>query len=62
VAVFILTLALSLLVAGGIWLTLGSRLRLSDDEELNEWLNFAAYYLGMLPVSFVLIFFGIGGL
>ena len=61
-AVFVLTLALSLFIAGGIWLTAGSRLRLSDDEQQNEWLNFAAYYLGTLPLSFVLIFFGIGGL
>ena len=54
-------MALSLFVAGGIWLTIGSRLSLSEDEQQNEWLNFAAYYLGTLPVSFVLIFFGIGG-
>jgi Na+-driven multidrug efflux pump len=61
-AVLILTLALSLFIAGAIWLTAGSRLHLSDDEDQNEWLNFAAYYLGTLPLSFVLIFFGIGGL
>ena len=60
--VFILTLALSLFIAGGIWLTVGSRLQLSEDENQNEWLNFAAYYLGAVPLSFVLIFFGIGGL
>jgi len=34
---------------------------MSEDEQRNQLLNFAAYFVGSLPVSFVLIFFGIGG-
>ncbi len=59
-AAFILTMALSFCLAGGLWLLLGSRLKLSQDPEQNEILNLAAYFVGTLPVSFVLIFFGIG--
>ena len=59
-AAFILTIALSFVLAGGLWLLLGSRLQLSEDREQNEVLNLAAYFIGTLPVSFVLIFFGIG--
>jgi hypothetical protein len=61
-AVFILTLALSLFMSGALWFGLGSRINLNDDQDVNELLNFAAYFLGSLPVSFVLIFFGLGGL
>ena len=60
-AAFVLTLATSLFIAGGQWFAIGSRLKLSSDAQQNELLNFAAYFLGALPVSFVLIFFGIGG-
>ena len=60
-SVLILTLVTSLLIAGPIWLVLGSKLVLSTDEQQNELLNLAAYFLGTLPVSFVIIFFGIGG-
>ena len=59
--VFVLTMALTLFLSGALWLVLGSRLAISEDEQKNELLNFAAYYAGLLPVSFVLIFFGIGG-
>ena len=59
-AVF-LTLVLALLLAAVALLIAGSRLRLSQDDERNDRLNFAAYYLAALPLSFVLIFFGVGG-
>ena len=61
-AAFILTLIGSLLIGGTIWLIAGSRFAFAADEDQNEWYNFAAYYLGSLPVSFVLVFFGLGGL
>ncbi len=59
--VVVLTLATSLFITAPLWFVLGSRLQLSEDERQNEMLNFAAYFLGTLPLSFVLIFFGIGG-
>ena len=60
-AAVILTLVLSLLLAAAGLLIGGSRLHLSQDSERNDRLNFAAYYLAALPLSFVLIFFGVGG-
>ena len=59
--VFVLTLALALFISGALWLVVGSRLAISGDDQMNELLNLAAFYVGSLPVSFVLIFFGIGG-
>ena len=59
-AAVILTLIGSLFIGGGLWLGLGSRFNLSADEEQNERLNFFLFYVGSLPVSFVLVFFGIG--
>lgn len=59
-AAFVLTMALSFCLAGGLWLLLGSRLKISEDRAQNEVLNLVAYFIGTLPVSFVLIFFGIG--
>ena len=49
-------------LSGGLWFAFGSRLSLSEEERENDILNLAVYYLGTLPVSFVLIFFGLGGL
>ena len=60
-AAVILTLVLALVLSGAVWLVAGSRLRLSADPEQNDRLNFAVYYLGTVPVSFVLVFFGLGG-
>ena len=60
-AAFILTMATSLFISGGLWMWLGSRFSFSADPQQNEALNFAAYFIGSLPLSFVLIFFGVGG-
>ena len=59
-AAFVLTLIGAVFIAGAAWLGLGSRFRLVDDDERNDRLNFAAYYLGALPVAFVVVFFGLG--
>ena len=56
----ILTLAASALLAGSLWLVIGSRLTLSQEVEKNELLNLGTYFVGVLPVCFVLVFFGIG--
>ena len=60
-AAVILTLILALFIAGALWLIVGSRLNLSADAEQNDRLNFGLYYIGTVPVSFVLVFFGLGG-
>ena len=59
-AAVLLTLIGSLFIGGGLWLALGSRFNLSADAEQNERLNFLLLYVGSLPVSFVIVFFGIG--
>jgi hypothetical protein len=60
-AALILTLILTFLLAGGLWFLLGSRLSLAAEARENDLANLLVYFLGFLPVSFVLVFFGIGG-
>ena len=57
----ILTFTGTIVTAGCLWLLLGSRLALSEEVDQNSKLNLVAYFLGALPVVFVLVFFGIGG-
>lgn len=60
-AALILTLILTFLLAGLLWFVLGSKLSLADDARGNDLANLLVYFLALLPVSFVLVFFGIGG-
>lgn len=60
-AALILTLILSFAIAGLLWFTLGSRIALVEDSRENDLANLVLYALGALPVSFVIVFFGIGG-
>jgi hypothetical protein len=60
-AALILTLILTFVSAGVLWLLIGSRLALAEDARENDLANLLAYGLALLPVSFVLVFFGIGG-
>jgi hypothetical protein len=52
---------LSFFAGGGLWLALGSRIGFSEVPEQNDALNLLAYVAGALPLSFVVVFFGIGG-
>ena len=56
-AALILTLILSFIIAGLLWLTLGSRIALAEDSSENDLANLVLYALGALPVSFVIVFF-----
>jgi len=40
---------------------LGSKLSLADEDRENDLANLLVYFVALLPVSFVLVFFGIGG-
>ena len=60
-AALILTLILSFVIAGLLWFTLGSRIALAEDSRENDLVNLVLYALAALPVSFVIVFFGIGG-
>ena len=56
-AAAILTLVLTMIVAGTLWLTFGSRLRLHSDPRQNDILNLCLYAGILLPVFFVIVFF-----
>ena len=60
-AALILTLILSFVIAGLLWFTLGSRIALAEEGSENDLANLVLYALGALPVSFVIVFFGVGG-
>ena len=53
----VLTLVLSFLLGGSIWLLIGSRLSLNEDEDVNEVLNLIAYLAMALGPMFALVFY-----
>lgn len=55
-----LTLALTFLAAGALWLCVGAKLKLNEDEQVNDLLNLVLYYALGLPVVFVIVFALIG--
>lgn len=55
-----LTLALTFLAAGTLWLCVGAKLKLNEDEQVNDLLNLVLYYALGLPVVFVIVFALIG--
>jgi hypothetical protein len=48
-------------MAGLLWFFVRSRIQFVDDSRENDLANLVIYGLGALPVSFVIVFFGIGG-
>tara|TARA_Y200000002_G_C22368777_1_gene532201 strand:- start:312 stop:482 length:171 start_codon:yes stop_codon:yes gene_type:complete len=56
-----MTLVLAFIMAGALWLTLGSRFEFAVEGSENDLANLVVYSLGSIPVSFVIVFFGIGG-
>lgn len=61
-AAAVLTFAIAFVCGGGLWLALGPRLALSSETDQNEILNLVAYVGGILPLAFLLVFFGLEGL
>lgn len=59
-AAFILTMVMSLFLGAAVWFARGSVYQFSEFEDKNELLNFGLYYAGAIPISFVIVFFGIG--
>ncbi len=55
-----LTLALSFVVAGALWLGVGVKIKLNEDKQVNDLLNLALYYFVSLPVVFAIVFAVIG--
>ena len=56
-AAAVLTIALTVIVAGTAWLLLGSRLRLSTDIRQNDLFNFLCYAAITLPISIIVVMF-----
>jgi len=57
-AAAVLTLALTIIVAGICWLVLGNRLQLdAQDARQNELLNLLVYAAIVLPFAFLIVFF-----
>ena len=59
-AVVLLTVIGAFFLAGLVAMIVGSRFRLDADEQRNDALNFVGYFLGALPIAFVIVFFGLG--
>ena len=59
-AALVLTFFGALFIGGGLWFALGSRFEFDADPERNELKNFIALVVASIPVSFVLVFFGLG--
>lgn len=59
-AALVLTMICSLFIGAGLWFAIGSRFRLDEEDEKNQLMNFLVYFVGTIPISFVLIFFGLG--
>jgi Na+-driven multidrug efflux pump len=56
-AAVILTFVVAFLSGSGVWLALGSRLRLAGDVQRNELLNLLAYTGVALPLAFASVFY-----
>lgn len=56
-AAAILTLVLTFIVSGTMWLALGNLLSLHVDDRQNDVLNLATYAITLLPIVFVIVFF-----
>lgn len=56
-AAAILTLVLSFILGGTLWLVAGPRVPLSEDEERNQVLNLIAFVGIFLPPVFLFLFY-----
>lgn len=56
-AAIVLTLVLTVIAAGSLWLLIGNRLRLDEDARQNEILNLAVYAALVFPGFFLIVFF-----
>ncbi len=56
-AATILTLVLSFVVGGAVWLGVGTRLKIKSDTQQNDLLNFLSYTLIALPLVFTVVFY-----
>ncbi len=55
-----LTIILTFVASGSVWLGLGPKFALSEDEQANGLLNLGLYYVMALPLVFAIVFTVIG--
>jgi len=60
VAAAALTLILTFIASGCVWLVLGPKITLSEDEQANGLLNLGLYFLMGLPLVFAVVFVAVG--
>jgi hypothetical protein len=60
-AALILIFISAFVLAGFSWLLLGSRFNLRAEGADNDIANLAAYFVAYIPITFAVVFFGIGG-
>ena len=60
-AAVVLSASLAFLLAGTGWLVVPKRLRLAEDQQQNEILNFFAFVGIAFVVAFPVVFFVVGG-
>ncbi len=59
-AALVLSLVLSVVIAGALWLMIGSRLEIKEESAYNDLLNVFAYVVLLIPPNFLFVFFVLG--
>jgi|TARA_B100000614_G_scaffold143816_1_gene127872 hypothetical protein len=59
-AALVLSLVLSVVIAGALWLMIGSRLEIKEERAYNDLLNVFAYVALLIPPNFLFVFFVLG--
>tara|TARA_B100000579_G_scaffold340719_1_gene292396 strand:+ start:171 stop:353 length:183 start_codon:yes stop_codon:yes gene_type:complete len=59
-AALVLSLVLSVVIAGALWLMIGSRLKIKEERAYNDLLNVFAYVALLIPPNFLFVFFVLG--
>ncbi|MCZ0945022.1 MAG: hypothetical protein OXJ53_18375 [Gammaproteobacteria bacterium] len=59
-AAAVLTIILTFIASGSVWLAMGPKFALSEDEQANGLLNLGLYFLIGLPLVFAVVFAVIG--
>ena len=54
-----LSLGSAVILGGGLWLLIGTRLKLNPDASQNDILNIFAYVATLLPICFGVVFFAL---
>ena len=59
-AALVLSLVLSVVMGGVLWLMIGSRLEIKDERAYNDLMNVCVYTVFLIPPNFLFVFFVVG--